>query len=644
MYYDFSAREKKIIHFLSNNDSYVMGKQLAVIAEVSERTIRSDVRRINQILSSLELDDVFKIVSAHMKGYKIEVYNSELFRQFIKDLDYDVNTIERELINFRVRLIRLLVVLVKNLTIYELSHMVFFSEQTILSLIKKSNGSTIKKYYKIVTDKGLIKVVGSELGIRISILSTIFVNPEFKGIPNDILKIVTNPVFEKNVYNTMENVFYRSMDLAIPSLSFQYMAKGLWISYRRNQFGYYIEFSEEEKAMLRQYVCEYEVANEIIRLLEKKYMYTFRNEDVYFMTIMIASFSNMKNCVIQKMNDYSYELCKKVAKMISDEFILDASMLDNYLIESLSVYFRAFKIRTNFDINRQYMGVTRVKRKLITASEYCRCIADELEKLTGIRISDKEMIFLTVCVAEGIEKGRNRKKQKLLVASKYGYCEAKRYADHILNLYLIHISQIHVCELYEIDKMYDSYDLILIDDRNMMSVAKEKYAFYHPFSSANLLTSETKQRITKVNDEYWFIHQIKEDSFIAHLNFKTPEEVFQYIAKKYTKNAKQRKEMVQSFFINDGQLSYECGHKTALIALVNQKYDKNDISFLILENPISWKLRFVQMVIVVTAKSYIDLQKYEIGLQNIMKDTNKCNVLINEPNRSTLKKILNVEE
>ena len=142
MVYHFTSREKNILHYLSISDTYILGKQLAAVTGVSERTIRDDIKRINQVLFSEELDDFFELVSTHTKGYKVWVKDACQFRQFMKDLDYDVNTMERELIHFREREIRLLAMLMKDVTLYKLSQMLYFSESTIRSLIKKSNGTS----------------------------------------------------------------------------------------------------------------------------------------------------------------------------------------------------------------------------------------------------------------------------------------------------------------------------------------------------------------------------------------------------------------------------------------------------------------------------------------------------------------------
>ena len=57
MVYHFTSREKNILHYLSISDTYILGKQLAAVTGVSERTIRDDIKRINQVLFSEELDD-----------------------------------------------------------------------------------------------------------------------------------------------------------------------------------------------------------------------------------------------------------------------------------------------------------------------------------------------------------------------------------------------------------------------------------------------------------------------------------------------------------------------------------------------------------------------------------------------------------
>ncbi|WP_303016078.1 BglG family transcription antiterminator [Holdemania massiliensis] len=644
MVYNFTSREKNILHYLSISETYTLGKQLAAITGVSERTIRDDIKRINQVLYSEELDDAFELVSCHTKGYKVLIKDPRQFKQFMKDLDYDVNTMERELINFREREIRLLAMLMKDVTLYRLSQMLYFSESTIRALIKKSNSTSVKSHYTMKVANGKLRVNGNEISIRIAALKTIYVNPEYKGIPDHIYREIANPEFEGNVYSVLQTIFKKTSTLSVPSLLFQYLSKSLWIAYRRNQFKKAVKFTEDEKRMLEAYDVEFETAEAIVKLLDRRHHYEFLREDIYFLAMILISFGNRRNLMIQEMDNESYALCKFVTAEIMKDFFAGGQLeVADPLMENLSLFFWGFRVRNHFDISRQYMGVTRVKRKLITASEYSRKIACLLETKIQAKISDKEMVFLTVCMAEGLEASKERKRQSILVTSKYGACEAKRYAAQLQHHFHNTIQRIGICELYEIEQVYADYDVILVNDRKLAS-QDEKFAYYRSYSTVNTISWQTRYRICQICDAYWFYHQLSADCFLTNLNLKSKLEVFRFIAKKLLPKTQDQKEQVNLLLDNDKRLTCECGYRVALIALVEPEFEKNEIYFMILKNAISWNQRFVQNIILLKMKSDLDLQNVEMGLQEMLIDPDKCSLLIGEPNLNTLRKILKVEE
>lgn len=643
MVYHFTSREKNILHYLSISDTYILGKQLAAVTGVSERTIRDDIKRINQVLFSEELDEFFELVSTHTKGYKLQIKDPSQFKQFMKELDYDVNTMERELINFREREIRLLAMLMKDVTPYKLSRMLYFSESTIRSLIKKSNGTSVKSHYTMNFVNGKLKVNGDEIAIRIAALKTIYVNPEYKGIPDNIRREITNPEFEDNVYATLESFFKQTEALSVPSLLFQYMSKSLWISYRRNQFHKCVSFTESEKQMLEGYDVEFSAAEAIVGLLKRRYHYEFLRDDSYFLAMILVSFGSRRNRIIQEMNNESYALCKLATNTILEDFYDGGQLEDaDALMENLSLFFWGFQVRNHFDISRQYMGVTRVKRKLITAAEYSRKLSRLLEDKIHTKIADKEMVFLTVCIAEGLESGRLRKKQKVLVTSKYGLCEARRYAEQLQKRYRDSLAHIAACELYEVEKIYDQFDVILINDRKL-AAQDTKLVYYQSYSTVNTIKRQTEYRITQITDAYWFYHQLEPACFVANLDLRSKHDVFRYIAKKFLPHTQDVKKQINFLEDQDKRLTCECGYRVALVAVIDAAMT-NQIHFLILKNAISWNQRFVQNIIFIQVSSYSALQNYEMGLQEMLINPDKCSLFIGEPNLNTLRKILNVEE
>lgn len=643
MIYDFSGREKNIIHYLSVNDSFVMAKQLSSITGVSERTIHSDIKKINLVLHYEDLDDAFELVSCHTKGYKFEIYDLEQFKQFIKDLDYNADSMEKELVNFRGREIRLLAILTNSLSLYRLSQILFLSEQALSVLIKKSNQKARGRQYEVKIVDKKIKIISDERDIRIAALNTIYVNPEYKGFTKNVLNYIVDEFFESNVLEVIQQVFSSNEQITLPMVSFKYISKLLFISYRRNQFGELIHFSQLEKEMLQWYNVELSISKEILRLLKYKFNYVFLEEDIYFLVLIIVAFSNRRDLVIQEMDNESYDLCKFVMNLIVEDFNLDKQQLEDSFMEDLSLFFWSFKVRIYFGISRQYMGETRVKRKLIVASEYSRKIIDALEKKTGYKIPDKEIIFLAVCIASCVEKGKIIQKQDILVASKYGICEAKRYQNQLLNNFVKNINSVNVCELYEINRYYDDVDLILTDDKSLEGI-KEKLIFYRPYSTVNTMPKELLLKIGQVYDKSWLYHNLNLDCFITGIKVNSKEELFIYSANYIIENRNQRQAFVDYLLLEDKKLTFECGYRNAFFAMIDPNVQNSKIFFMVLNDAISWNQRFVQNFIIIKAKNYIDLQHYEAGLEELLISHEKCSLLIGEPNCNTLQKILHIEK
>ena len=157
---------------------------------------------------------------------------------------------------------------------------------------------------------GKLRVNGNEISIRIAALKTIYVNPEYKGIPDHIYREIANPEFEGNVYSVLQTIFKKTSTLSVPSLLFQYLSKSLWIAYRRNQFKKVVKFTEDEKRMLEAYDVEFETAEVIVKLLDRRHHYEFLREDIYFLAMILISFGNRRNLMMNRMRCANLSLRK----------------------------------------------------------------------------------------------------------------------------------------------------------------------------------------------------------------------------------------------------------------------------------------------------------------------------------------------
>ena len=72
-----SLRQRKLLHTLQKQDSYITGKKLADMLRVSSRTIRSDIAEINLVLAPHQAT----ILSTHSKGYLFQAEKPEKIKE-----------------------------------------------------------------------------------------------------------------------------------------------------------------------------------------------------------------------------------------------------------------------------------------------------------------------------------------------------------------------------------------------------------------------------------------------------------------------------------------------------------------------------------------------------------------------------------
>lgn len=635
MYYNFTPRQKTIIHYLSLHSTSVSGKQLAIATGVTERSVRNDVREIAEIIAQEDLSGSFQLVSRHARGYAFVIQDQPAFNQFLRDIDYSANLVEKELISFREREVRLLAILVNGLTLYQLSQIMYFSEPTIRSLIRSSNDlSREKNHFVIVIRKGKLETRGKELAIRFSALKTIFMNPYFKDFPENVKALLTDATFEANVTKLLTEVFCRHQELSIAGDSFGYLAKLLWICCRRDQFGYSLTFSTQEAALLQRYDIEEQIAGEFLDGLQEQYHYEFNEGDRIYLTLILAANGDRQTVNREQLDTKSREICNWVEDTILRDFCITSPDAQQSLHDNLSLLFWSFIVRQRFEISRLYLGATRVKRKLITACEYSRYLLDRIENRYGIHATDKEPVLMTMFIADSIAESGGERKKKVLVTGKYGIVESRRYAAMLRRNFGPYLETVAACDPYRLEGLRPDYDLVFTNDRQAAEAMGDQ--FYFSSSTLASLTPSQRRLLTGRHDEIWLYERLSPDRFITNLSCGDKTDVFSYIDMVLCRGI--NKEYYWRMVHQEKQISCECGYRNALVSLVDENFQKSELYFLVLKNAIQWNTRFVQNVIVLKARNYRELADYDYGLQKLTTDPYKSSLLIGEPGMATIKK------
>ena len=163
---NLSLRQKKILHILKNQTSFMTGKKIASDLNVTSRTIRNDIQQLNHILAPYEIH----ILSEQSKGYLLYIKSADALKQLNQN---DTAFFSKE---DRIRYLAFQLCLSDQpLNLYDLEDEMYISHTTLLSDIQILKRRYTLKEPKIhlIQQKNAISFVKDERKIR-SVLLNLF--------------------------------------------------------------------------------------------------------------------------------------------------------------------------------------------------------------------------------------------------------------------------------------------------------------------------------------------------------------------------------------------------------------------------------------------------------------------------------------
>lgn len=641
MQYDFNMRQKCIIHYLSSKNDYCSGEELASVAHVTSRTIRKEIKDINFLLNKQELSDYFVIDSVHSKGYRFAIHDRAAFREFIHDLDYDTNALEQRLWNFIEKQIRLLTVMVDQLDIERLEEIIHYSEPAIRAVVRDMDRQRDPRDKLTITMEGnRFYAQGSEYFIRMGALNVIFADPSYKGATSDAMAYLKDEGFEEYTRACMINEFIHDPQYSTGALGIESLVQFLWISHVRNTMGHFLSFSEEDVLLIERYDECLALARRIMKAVQRQEQYLFTDPDTYALALLITCACDFRNVQEIPLDSESDFLCRHTTRVFMEEMRLDPKY-EGQVLEAFRPFFYAFYLRSHFKLARQYMGITRIKRKAVSAVEYARHLSQEVERKSGIRFSDKETVYFSRSIARLQSLINEKSGQRILVSSKYGLAEGKHFASSLQRTYGSYISELKVVETYEIDTYAQDFDLIFTDDnkREPTGPNGSKFRLYSEYSGTRSLPSGVVYDIRQRKDTSYFLKMIQSGTFLS-LHANSREDVFAHVERLVRQICGIEGPVREEIAREDDRLTHEYGYRTALIHVRNAEIQQDQVRIGTLQKPIVWRNRLVQLVIIVfTGEDPHALWQYEQGLKGLMRTASNTSLLINKPEVGTLQKI-----
>lgn len=271
-------RTVSIIHELIGNEELMTLSELAEKFEVSQRTIRNDLKLINELLKEMDLGKI------RLVGGRIICPSSfgQVLKAVPKDDLYTYKLSQEERIEIAASF---LINTVEYITMSVIADNLVVSRSTVINDLSKIKAYIVQGNLKVLShpNKGL-RVEGKESDKRLFLM-----NIKGNGVEKEQKDIVESIVLKQlnlrtDSWQKIREILYEAVYLDQSRLredSFEKIVLYLGIMIHRNQQGSYIEIQK------RQPNSKYRMAQNILIQIAKEYFISHKEDEVQFLSELL---------------------------------------------------------------------------------------------------------------------------------------------------------------------------------------------------------------------------------------------------------------------------------------------------------------------------------------------------------------------
>jgi lichenan operon transcriptional antiterminator len=447
-------------------ESYLTGRYLANINQVTSRTVRNDKKQLDKLLSNHGA----YIESIPGKGYKLHVVVEKKFKDFIvefikkEEVICEVPNFPEERINY---LIKRLLLSDSYLKLDDLAEELYVSKSTLQNDLQhvKKQLARYNLYLETKPSYGM-KVSGEELKIRFCIAEHVFNQnfglhcytwyPKFTKLTQEELKGILDIIIKQ----------IKAYEITLSDIAIDNLLIHIAIAYERIKIGFNVNMikTDVQEIMKKR---EYQVAKQIVTEIEKTFHVKFPTEETAYITIHLLG-----------TNNFSY---KDTSEMLLTD-VIDKDIL-SIVMKSLSKVEKELKLGIKNDlqlraalclhlkpaINRYRYGMNirnpmldDIKKNYPLAFEAAIIAGISIEQITGIKIDKNEVGYLALHIGAAIENQRLKTASKrCLVICASGFGTSKLIYYRLKSQFGEHLSVVGTTEYYKL-KQYDLSDIDFI--------------------------------------------------------------------------------------------------------------------------------------------------------------------------------------
>lgn len=589
-------RQKKILIELKNNPMDI--SQIAKKQNVTERTIRNDIKSINENLEKFNAE-----INKDSNGlYKIFMQNKELYEKFEK----------QELLNFefdysepknRIAYIALKFLFSnKYIKLEDLMDTMYISRSTIQNDMKETR-KMLNKYnldFDIKPNYGM-KIIGSENAIRNAISTIIY------DINKNFYKRFTNnsKFFDKNNLNEIYNIVIKNItesNLKLSDIALNNLVVHIAIAIKRISINQYfnnnIEIDIENSN-------EFHIAEKIVEDLESKFNIEFPMDEVYYITMHLLGtkliINNNKNNKIldedEKIKELAFEIVKEVEKVLRYDLLEDKELLASIALHLKPAIYR---YKNNMNIRNPLLSSIKINYPFVY--EASSIASDVIYKKTGIIFNEDELGYIAIHLGAAIERAKlNIKPIRTLLVCTTGIGSSRLLKYKLDSIFSNQLDIVDTTELYNIKNyINENLDLIISTVPFSMDLDVPIIFIYDILGESNF--EDIKNFIYKKSNNKKCTKYLKKEDIYLGLDFENKEDVIRFLSDEIVKKGKTPDTLYENIMKRENIISTAFGNLVAVPHPFESISNETFLTMGVLKKTINWSGKQVQIVIILNVE------------------------------------------
>ena len=611
-----TKRQNMIMTIMNNQKDWIVGKDLAKLLNVSDRTIRNDIAAINEFYADTMIESNIR------KGYRIQ---GEKVKRFIEETKKEIPETGEE----RRWLILKTLVEHNQVNIYQLADQMCTSEFSLENDMNKIR-KLLDNYQglKVIRQSNMLQLSGGEREKRH--LYEELISYKISGNLWNLNKVAENFMrfdllkVKELLKDIFEEFHYQMNEVRIPTLLIH-----VGVILERNFACHFLKEDEEQQGKYGRE--EYEISRHFFEKIGARLSLQVREAEICDFAIYLEHGKRKGYCEEEQLQGLASDLVQHIIVEIREHFDIDFSEDCEFRL-GLEVHTVSLLKRHYANVEIDHTCLEEVKRKYPLIFEMGVWVCKIMEEHLNIIISENEISFIALHLGSAYERANLRRKYRCLLICPHNQTVKDLCIQKIVNRFQDRMEIVGCMSYFEESLIREkNLDLILTTQpvAHALDIETTEISmfFAHTDEAAVFQTLNRLDQIRYRNNfQFFILNLIREEFFTANMAVEEPEKIISdmcdklyargYVKENFKEGVLKRERLSPTSFFHGFAIPHNMSHQETI---------HSAISTAILKQPVQWgsyEVRFV-LLLAITEENRNFLKIFFDWLDDIVSNPEK---------------------